>query len=50
MSITAFQHDDLEGIISSLEQGRVDEKQTLASTSSRTEPEISSDAGEWWGE
>lgn len=50
MSITALQHDDLEGIIASLEQGWVDEKQTLARTAFRTGSDISSDAGEWWGE
>jgi hypothetical protein len=50
MSITALQHDDLEVIIAGLEQGWVDEKQTLASTSFRTDTDISSDTGEWWGE
>ncbi|WP_156452216.1 hypothetical protein [Novosphingobium sp. CCH12-A3] len=50
MSITALQHDDLEGIIASLEQGWVDEKQTLASTAFRTHTDITFDAGEWWGE
>lgn len=50
MFIAALQHDDLEGIIASLEQGWVDDKQALASTSFRTQPDISSDAGEWWGE
>jgi hypothetical protein len=50
MSITALQHDDLEGIIASLEQGWVDEKQPLVSPTFRTDTDISSDADEWWGE